>query len=47
MTASRIMLDEKEMGRIEGIDFNRALLKIWLGKHPVQSSLKKQVLGGE
>ncbi len=44
---TRIMLNEKEMGRIPGQDFNKALLKIWLGPHPVQSSLKKSVLGNQ
>jgi len=31
---------------IAGEDFYRALLKIWLGNHPVQDDLKKALLGG-
>ncbi len=31
-------------GVVEGKDFNDALLKIWLGKEPVTSSLKKAML---
>jgi len=30
---------------IAGEDFYRALLRIWLGEHPVQDDLKKAVLG--
>ena len=30
---------------IAGEDFYRALLRIWLGEHPVQSDLKKALLG--
>jgi hypothetical protein len=31
---------------IPGEDFYRALLKIWIGEHPVQDDLKKALLGG-
>ena len=31
---------------IEGEDFYRALLRIWLGEKPVQDDLKKALLGG-
>jgi hypothetical protein len=31
---------------IAGEDFYQALLRIWLGEHPVQSDLKKALLGG-
>ena len=30
---------------IAGEDFYRALLRIWLGEHPVQDNLKKALLG--
>jgi len=33
-------------GVIEGKDFNRALLNIWLGEDPADSSLKDALLGG-
>ena len=32
---------------IPGEDFNRALLRIWLGDKPVDDDLKKAMLGGE
>jgi hypothetical protein len=35
-----------EKGQIAGEQFNRALLKAWLGDHPVQADLKKAMLGG-
>jgi hypothetical protein len=35
----------KERMRVPGRDFYTALLKIWLGKHPAQESLKKAMLG--
>jgi hypothetical protein len=34
-------------GTIVGEMFHRALLKIWLGSHPVQSDLKAELLGGK
>jgi hypothetical protein len=33
-------------GTIPGADFNRALLRIWLGSKPAQEDLKKEMLGG-
>jgi hypothetical protein len=33
-------------GTITGADFNRALLRIWLGSKPAQDDLKKEMLGG-
>ena len=43
---TRVVLDGKERGEIGGDAFNRALTDIWLGGHPVQSDLKKALLGG-
>lgn len=45
-TGTRITLSGKPLGTIPGIEFNRALLKIWLGNTPVQADLKKAMLGG-
>lgn len=42
----RASLNGKELGRVAGDDFYRALLSIWLGEHPVQDDLKKGLLGG-
>jgi chalcone isomerase-like protein len=36
----------KFRGRIPGEAFNRALTRIWLGDKPVQTDLKKALLGG-
>ena len=44
---TRVTLNGVEKGHIEGADFYRALLKIWLGKRPVKASLKRSLLGGE
>jgi hypothetical protein len=44
---TKIVINGVEKGVIEGLDFNRALLKIWLGKKAVQTSLKKELLGEE
>lgn len=40
-----VTINNVEKGRIEGADFYRAMLKIWIGKRPVQASLKKSILG--
>ncbi|WP_035382901.1 chalcone isomerase family protein [Ferriphaselus sp. R-1] len=42
----RASIDGKELGRVAGDDFYRALLSIWLGAHPAQVDLKKGLLGG-
>jgi len=36
----------QEKGRIQGKDFQRALLAVWLGKHPADKDLKKGMLQG-
>jgi hypothetical protein len=46
-TATQVLIDGKPAGKpIEGADFYRALLRIWLGDKPVQDDLKKALLGG-
>jgi hypothetical protein len=45
-SATQVVIDGKPAGQpIEGEDFYRALLKIWLGDKPVQDDLKKALLG--
>lgn len=44
---TRVSINGVVKGHIEGQDFYRSLLKIWVGKKPVQTSLKKSVLGEE
>lgn len=44
--ATQVRIDGKGVGApIEGEDFYRALLRIWLGEKPVQADLKKALLG--
>ena len=45
-SGTRISLNGKVFGNIEGAAFKRALLKIWLGNKPAQDDLKKAMLGG-
>ena len=43
---TQITVDGKMTGApIQGDDFYRALLRVWLGEHPVQADLKKALLG--
>ena len=43
---TRVTINGINKGFIEGFDFNRSLLKIWVGHRPVQAALKKSILGG-
>ena len=44
---TQVTIEGKPAGKpIEGEDFYRALLRIWLGDKPVQDDLKKALLGG-
>ena len=44
---TQVSIDGKPTGKaIEGEEFYRALLRIWLGTRPVQEDLKKALLGG-
>lgn len=45
-SGTRITVNGIERGDIPGAALARALLKVWLGKHPVQEDLKKGMLGG-
>jgi Chalcone isomerase-like len=40
-----VNLNGKALGSVEGAAFNQALLRVWLGKEPVDASLKKAMLG--
>lgn len=46
-TGTRVVINNKTMGLVEGDAFFIALLKIWLGDEPVNSNLKKAMLGVE
>lgn len=43
---TRITINGTVRGSIAGADFNRALLRIWLGDSPADADLKKSMLGG-
>ena len=43
---TRIVVNGELRGTIPGDDFNRALLRIWLGERPADTALKKAMLGG-
>lgn len=42
---TQVGLNGKLLGAVEGAAFNQALLRVWLGAHPVDASLKKAMLG--
>jgi len=42
---TRITIAGMDKGRIEGEDFNRALLKMWIGEKPAQTDMKQSLLG--
>ncbi len=44
---TRVIIKGTEKGIVEGLDFNQALLSIWLGDEPVGEELKQQLLGVE
>ena len=44
-TNTQVSLNGKVLGKVEGEAFNQALLRVWLGAHPVDASLKKALLG--
>ena len=43
---TRVTVRGEDRGTIPGEEFNRALLRIWLGEQPADASLKKAMLGG-
>ena len=45
-SATQLLVNGKPTGKpIAGEDFYRALLRIWIGEHPVQDDLKRALLG--
>ncbi|MGD8559060.1 MAG: chalcone isomerase family protein [Gammaproteobacteria bacterium] len=42
---TKLVINEKPLGTIEGQDFNIALLKVWLGDSPADSDLKSAMMG--
>ncbi|MEN8760789.1 MAG: chalcone isomerase family protein [Thiogranum sp.] len=43
---TELSINNRQLGRIEGADFFAALLKVWIGEHPADKTLKKGLLGG-
>ena len=43
--ATEVSRNGEVLGRIEGDDFNRALLAVWLGRRPADARLKEGMLG--
>lgn len=43
---TRVTVNADGKGTIPGEDFNRALIRIWLGDQPADGALKKAMLGG-
>jgi len=44
---THVTLNGKELGNIQGEDFYRALLSIWIGEEPVNETLKKELVGNQ
>ncbi len=42
---TRVTIKGQQKGFIEGLDFNQALLRIWLGEEPVTDDLKEALQG--
>ena len=43
---TRVTVNGESRGVVPGDDFNRALLRVWLGEQPADAALKKAMLGG-
>ena len=43
---TRVTINGQNKGTIAGADFNKALLRVWLGEKPAYSGLKEAMLGG-
>jgi hypothetical protein len=44
---TRVWINNDLRGTVGGVDFQRALLSVWLGAEPADSSLKRALLGGK
>jgi len=42
-----LLINDKGRGSVYGADFQRALLKVWLGPRPADTDLKRALLGGK
>jgi len=46
-TGTEVRINDERRGVVEGNDFYRALLRIWIGSKPVTKSLKQAMLGND
>ncbi len=44
---TNVVIKGKQVGSIEGVDFQQALLAVWLGDKPADSDLKRAMLKGK
>jgi len=44
-SGTSVLINKDKMGAVEGADFNKALLKVWLGDEPADDNLKEGMLG--
>ena len=44
---TRVWFNDNLRGTIGGVDFQRALLAVWLGKNPADGDLKRALIGGK
>jgi hypothetical protein len=44
---TEVRINDEWRGAVEGNDFFRALLKIWIGSNPISKSLKQDMLGND
>lgn len=42
---TRVFVNDQALGTIPGVDFQQALLRIWLGEKPADAGLKQAMLG--
>jgi hypothetical protein len=46
-SGTEVRINDEWRGKVEGNDFFRALLKVWLGPEPVSKDLRSAMLGGD
>lgn len=44
---TRVTIDNESPGSVRGADFQKALLKVWLGDNPADGNLKRAMLGAK
>jgi hypothetical protein len=44
---TRVWINDAQRGTVQGADFQRALLRVWLGNKPADTDLKQALLGAK